>query len=176
MEMTTDQLGIRRTTVADATIVAEHRVLMFIETGRLDADQAAVLRARLPAILQPMLVSGEYIGWFVTTPHDDVVAGAGVQMRHLLPRPETFTEREALVVNVYVAPDYRRQGLARRLMTTILDWCKEQGIERVVLHPSSLGRPLYESLGFVPTNELVCYQTTSRAVEVQPTVKHTSEQ
>lgn len=157
MKMITDQLGIRRATVADATIVAEHRVQMFLDMGSLDAEQAAVLRARLPATLEPMLASGEYIEWFVTTPNDDVVAGAGVQMRHLLPRPETFTEREALVVNVYVAPDYRRQGLARRLMTTILDWCKEQGIERVVLHPSSQGRPLYESLGFVPTNELVLY-------------------
>ncbi|MGZ3584213.1 MAG: GNAT family N-acetyltransferase [Ktedonobacterales bacterium] len=173
--MITDQLTIRHATAADATIVAEHRVRLFVDTGRLDAEQAAALRARLPAILEPMLASGEYIGWFATTPNDDVVAGAGVQMRHLLPRPETFTEREALVVNVYVAPEYRRQGLARRLMTTILDWCKEQGIERVVLHPSSLGRPLYESLGFVPTNELVCHPTRTRAVEVQPAVKHTSE-
>src|SRR2546430_2439745 len=147
MKMITAHLNIRRATVVDATIVAEHRVQMFTDTGRLDADQAAVLRARLPAILQPMLASGEYLGWFVTTPNDDVVAGAGVQTRHLLPRPETFTEREALVVNVYVTPDYRRQGLARRLMITILDWCKEQDIERVVLHPSSQGRPLYESLG-----------------------------
>lgn len=97
-------------------------------------------------------------------------------MRHLLPRPETFTEREALVVNVYVAPDYRRQGLARRLMITILDWCKEHGIERIVLHPSRLGRPLYESLGFAQTNELVCYQTASRAVEGEPAAEHTPEQ
>ena len=161
--MITAQLDIRRATVADATIVAGHRVQMFVDTGRLDTDQASVLRARLPAILEPMLASGEYLGWLVATPDDIVVAGAGVQIRHLLPRPETFTEREALVVNVYVTPDYRRQGLARRLMIAILDWCKEQGIERVVLHPSSLGRPLYESLGFAPTNELVCYQTNSCA-------------
>lgn len=161
MEMIAAQLTIRRATATDATTVAEHRVQMFLDMGRLDAEQAAVLRAQLSATLQPMLASGEYIGWFVTTPDDVVVAGAGVQMRYLLPRPETFTEREALVVNVYVAPEYRRQGLARRLMTTILDWCKEQGIERVVLHPSSQGRPLYESLGFAPTNELVLYPRQS---------------
>lgn len=161
--MITAHLDVRHATVADATIVAEHRVQMFMDIGSLDSDQAAVLHARLPAILEPMLASGEYVGWFVTDPNDTVVAGAGVQIRHLLPRPETLTEREALVVNVYVTPEYRRQGLARRLMLAILDWCKEQDIERVVLHASPLGRPLYESLGFAPTNELVCYQTLPRA-------------
>jgi GNAT superfamily N-acetyltransferase len=64
---------------------------------------------------------------------------------------------EALVVNVYVEPGYRRQGLARRLMADILAWGREQGIERVSLHASSMGRPLYESLGFAPSNEFVIY-------------------
>ncbi len=161
--MNTDQLSIRRATVADAPTVAEHRVRLFMDTGRLNADEAAALRAKLPAILEPMLARGEYLGWLAVTPCDDVVvAGAGVQIRHLLPRPETLTEREALVVNVYVAPEYRRQGLARRLMTAILDWCEEERIERVALHSSSMGRHLYESLGFVPTNEFVRYQAKPR--------------
>ena len=163
--MSADQFAIRRATLADIPIVAEHRVSMFLDTGRLDAEGAATLRSKLPAIFAPMLASGEYNGWLVVTPAGAVVAGAGVQIRHLLPRPETFTDREALVVNVYVAPDHRQQGLARRLMTTILDWCNEQGIERVVLHPSVMGRHLYESLGFVASNELVLYQKRPRAEE-----------
>jgi GNAT superfamily N-acetyltransferase len=61
------------------------------------------------------------------------------------------------VVNVYVQPDYRRQGLARRLMVEILGWSREQGIERVSLHASTMGRPLYESLAFVHSNEFVLY-------------------
>jgi hypothetical protein len=33
-------------------------------------------------------------------------------------------------------------------------WLKEQGFGSVVLHASDEGRPLYESLGFQPTNEM----------------------
>jgi len=152
-----DQLKIRYATVADAAIVAEHRARMFMDTGRLSDEGAGVMREKLHAQLPPMLSSGEYTGWFIVTQDDRVVAGAGVQVRHLLPRPETLIDREALVVNVYVVPEYRQQGLARRLMQTILDWCVEQGIERVALHPSVMGRHLYETLGFNQSNELIHY-------------------
>jgi GNAT superfamily N-acetyltransferase len=88
-----------------------------------------------------------------------VVAGAGVLVRTLLPRPDTdkrtlLAGREALVMNVYVAPEFRRRGLARHLMETILEWARGAGIPRMVLHASGEGRPLYESMGFVPTNEM----------------------
>jgi GNAT superfamily N-acetyltransferase len=78
-------------------------------------------------------------------------------MRTLLPRPETDVAREALVVNVYIEPEYRRQGLARRLMEAILAWSREQGVERVSLHASTMGQPLYEALGFTRSNEFVIY-------------------
>jgi GNAT superfamily N-acetyltransferase len=148
---------IRYATPDDAPAIAEQRVQMFLDTRPVSAEAEAAMRAKLPGMLRQMIESGEYVGWVVLADDAQVVAGAGVQIRRLLPRWDTQIEREALVVNVYVAPAYRRLGLARRLMEAILAWSREQGIERVVLHPSSMGRPLYESLGFVPTNELVSY-------------------
>ena len=112
-----------------------------------------------------MLGSGQYVGWLLESADGTIVAGAGVAIRRLLPRVETQIACEALVVNVYVAPDSRHQGLARRLMETILAWVRAQGIERVVLHASSMGRPLYQSLGFVPTTEMILNLTADPAAE-----------
>lgn len=155
--MPDEKLAIRLATADDAAIIAEHRARMFQDTGRLDAERATVMVGQVTPMLRPMLASGEYVGWLVIAADGAIVAGAGAQIRKLLPRPETFVEREALVVNVYVQPAYRRCGLARRLMGAILAWGRVQGIERVVLHPSTMGRPLYESLGFTPSNELIIY-------------------
>ncbi|HWB39853.1 MAG TPA: GNAT family N-acetyltransferase, partial [Gemmatimonadales bacterium] len=58
------------------------------------------------------------------------------------------------VLNVYVERPWRRRGVARRLMEAILSWAPGAGIVRLVLHPSSEARALYDSLGFVPTGEL----------------------
>ena len=57
-------------------------------------------------------------------------------------------------MNVYVRPDQRGQGLARRLLERVLDECAAHGVTQVSLHASEAGRPLYEKLGFKPTNEM----------------------
>jgi GNAT superfamily N-acetyltransferase len=150
-------ITIRLATPDDAATIAGHRSGMFLDLGRFDAERAAAMADDLIPIFQRMVSSGEYVGWLAVAEDGTVAAGAGVQLRTLLPRPETAVTREALVVNVYVQPEYRRNGLARRLMVAILDWLREQGIERVALHASIMGRPLYESLGFTATNEMALY-------------------
>jgi GNAT superfamily N-acetyltransferase len=57
-------------------------------------------------------------------------------------------------MNVFTEPEYRRLGLARRLMVTMLDWLRQEKFGTVSLHASEYGRSLYESLGFEATNEM----------------------
>jgi hypothetical protein len=59
-----------------------------------------------------------------------------------------------LVVNVYTEPARRHQGVARALMRALMAWSAAKEFDRVVLHASDSGRPLYHSLGFLPTNEM----------------------
>ena len=86
--------------------------------------------------------------------------GSGVQLRPILPRPrppagELELGPEAIVLNVYVVPTWRRRGIAEALMGAALAVLAERGIHRVVLHASDDGRRLYERLGFVRTNEML---------------------
>ena len=54
-----------------------------------------------------------------------------------------------VIGNVVVRADYRRRGLARLLMTTALNWQREQGVRTVWLDATKDGRSLYRSVGFV---------------------------
>jgi hypothetical protein len=42
-------------------------------------------------------------------------------------------------------------------MRAILDWLGEQGIHKVTLHATEMGRPLYAELGFESGNERVLH-------------------
>ena len=59
-----------------------------------------------------------------------------------------------MILNVYTEPEFRRQGVARKVMQAILEWIKARGLHSVNLHASPEGRHLYETLGFEPTNEM----------------------
>jgi len=145
---------IRRATVEDAAVIARHRVGMFRDMRVMVEVEAPLLETAAHAYLLATLSTGEYLGWLVE--HDSgVVAGGGVILRALLPRPgHADGGEEAYVLNVYTEPPHRRRGLARRLMNEILDWCHARGALRITLHASDEGRPLYEDLGFVQTNEM----------------------
>jgi GNAT superfamily N-acetyltransferase len=62
--------------------------------------------------------------------------------------------RRVTILNVYTDPAYRRRGIARALMETMIDWCRRERFARVTLHASDDGRHLYESLGFEASNEM----------------------
>ena len=56
-------------------------------------------------------------------------------------------------MNVYTNADYRRRGIARQMVTMLLNNAKECGVSYVSLDATENGRPLYASLGFAPNDE-----------------------
>ncbi len=72
-------------------------------------------------------------------------AGRIVATRSLL----SYGKRLTWIGMVLTRAEYRRQGLARRLMEDAIATAKRDGIHTLKLDATDEGRPLYESLGFV---------------------------
>jgi len=155
-----DSFRIRRATAQDANIISWHRARMFQDMGDVSGDAFEILRAKARTRLEEWIDNGNYIGW-VATPADEqqmIVAGAGVQLQRILPRPvdvSTIGEgRQGTIVNVFTEPQWRQRGIAGLLIKEIIIWSKNEQIDRLVLHASDKGRSIYERLGFVASNEM----------------------
>ena len=149
---------VRRADPGDIPILALHRAAMFTDMGQLSSDQRPRLTDATASYLRDAMPRGEYLAWLAET-DGAPIGGAGVQLRPILPRPllekdEIEFGPEAIVLNVYVEPAFRRRGVADALMRTLLDALAARNIRRIVLHASKEGRRLYEQLGFSPTNEM----------------------
>jgi ribosomal protein S18 acetylase RimI-like enzyme len=134
---------------------------MFLDMGRIAQDGEAAMVQATEEYFRGALPRGEYLAWVAESAAlpVEVVGGAGVQLRPILPRPSAGGHGlelgpEAIVLNVYVEPAWRRRGVGEALMRSVLDAMAERNIRRVVLHASDTGRPLYERLGFKQTNEM----------------------
>lgn len=141
---------IRPATLADIPHIVEHRAAMFRDMGIPAAFEE--MAAATMVWLRDAIPSKSYRGWVAETA-DTVVAGGGLIVIPWPPGPMTMDPRCGFIFNVYTHPDHRHHGLARRLMDAMHDWCRVEGIERVVLNASVFGKPLYEAIGYVPTNE-----------------------
>src|SRR5438105_14241221 len=145
---TGDAFTIRLATVADAPALARHRAEMFRDMGDLPDELYDPLVDASRRALDACLRTGEYVGWVVCPADhpDEIVAGAGIQLRRLLPRPEASRREvrrgpEAIVVNVFTERAWRRRGTARRPMERVSPWAQGQGGPPPGLHASAWGRP-----------------------------------
>ena len=151
---------LRDCTPDDAAIIAQHRTSMFVEMGLVPTDELAhQLREASRPALQAGLRDRTYVGWFAVTADGAVIAGLGIHLKPNLPRISDDGTRlviadQPLVVNVYTEPSWRQRGVARTLMKIAMDWSVARGFDRMILHASDAGRPLYASLGFAASNEM----------------------
>jgi len=160
MERST-QFIIRPATLADSAALVRHRCEMFSDMGSLRADAYDELASATAAYYAEAMPTGEYVAW-VVCPADQpelIVAGGGMQLRRILPRPthDGFIlppGPQGLIVNVYTEKEWRRNGLAELIMSTLIEWSKSNDVTSLVLHASQMGQPIYQRLGFKQTNEM----------------------
>ena len=78
------------------------------------------------------------------------VAGAGgISFFRVMPTYHNPTGWKAYIMNMYTAPEYRRQGIAFHTLDLLVKDAKEQGVTQIALEATDMGRPLYERYGFV---------------------------
>ncbi|HTW64563.1 MAG TPA: GNAT family N-acetyltransferase [Bryobacteraceae bacterium] len=145
---------LRQGTPADVATIVAHRRAMFHEMGYRDEDVLDQMSRAFAPWLEQKMQRGEYLAWFAVDSDGAVAAGLGLWLMDWPPHILGPGKWRANIVNVYTRPDSRRVGLARRLMETALAWCQANEVSTVILHSSDAGRPLYESIGFKPTNEM----------------------
>ena len=137
---------------------------MFRDMGELPPELFESFRAQSRESLERLFERGDYIGWLAYWEKAParIIAGAGVLVREVPPHPQPDSRgkidivsgRQAVIVNVYTEPEWRRRGLAALLIKEIIEWTREHRIESVVLHASDEGRAVYERLGFITTTEM----------------------
>lgn len=145
---------VRRASAQDLETLVAHRRGMFHDMGYHDQTALDSMSTKFRPWLLARMNAGEYLAWLAITPEGFIAAGGGLWLMDWPPHMVGSGPRRGNILNVYTKPEFRRRRLARRLMEVIVQWCRENGVDTVILHASPEGRALYESMGFVATNEM----------------------
>ena len=92
--------------------------------------------------------SGRFRVWVCLDDAGDPIASIGLVVHSVPPGPLNSVGKVGYIMNLVTMPDWRRQGIARALLTHVLDVLRAEGVPIASLHASSDGRTLYEELGF----------------------------
>lgn len=79
---------------------------------------------------------------------DNIVSTAFLVITEKPSNPNFLTGRVGTVMNVYTKEEYRKQGIATRLMEMLLNEAKRLNLDYVELKSTKQGYTLYKKLGF----------------------------
>ena len=79
---------------------------------------------------------------------DKIVSIASLNLFSRIPYLGNLSGREGYILNIYTLPNYRKKGMAGKLVNTIIDYAKENEIKRLWLNSSKQGRSVYTRHGF----------------------------
>lgn len=138
----------------DLDLLVAHRLKMWLDIHPEYEARVARSEAATRRWIKKTLSEGKLIG-FVVREQDGKVAGSGcIWIRPEQPRPTSSRQEVPYLMSMYTEKGFRRKGVAKMIVQRALKWCREHRYDRVVLHASLAGRPLYEALGFEPTSEM----------------------
>jgi GNAT superfamily N-acetyltransferase len=137
---------IRSATSADAGDLAELR--WEFRTSRLPpAEPHDVFIRRCAPWMRRELTNGNLWRAWVAVKNRAVVGQVWLSTVHKVPNPVAEPETLGYVSNLYVKPA-ERGGVGTRLLEAALKWSQANGIDRVILWPSTRSVTLYLRHGF----------------------------
>ena len=83
----------------------------------------------------------------------EVIGCASMSFMWIMPTFSHPTGRRGHLMNVYTRNEYRRQGIARKMVEMLIEDAWNKGATEISLDATKLGRPLYEALGFKDSTE-----------------------
>ena len=82
-----------------------------------------------------------------------VIGCASICYMYIMPTFDHPTGKRAHLMNVYTMKEWQRQGIARKMVSMLIDEAWKRGVTEISLDATEEGRPLYKKLGFVESTE-----------------------
>ncbi|MGO8950994.1 MAG: GNAT family N-acetyltransferase [Ktedonobacterales bacterium] len=142
----------REAALGDMAALAKLRWKMEIEAGNDAVDPEEYLQAYSTSVRNE-IEGRRHRAWLAEVDRQAVACVLLIWWT-LPPNFDSFLRKRGFVSSVYTEPAFRRQGIARQLMNLLIASAREEGIGRLILWSSEMGRPLYEELGFTGSHAL----------------------
>lgn len=137
-------LEFRRLTVEDVPAFIEMRIYQLLEEG---ARETVDLRPALRDYYERHITDNTFISW-IALDGERIVATSGISIVEKPPYFGCPTGRLGLISSMFTDPAYRRKGIAKRLLSCIVEEARIRGCGAIHITASDAGVPLYRSLGF----------------------------
>ena len=132
----------------------EMRINQLREEG---AKEDLDLRPALNDYYDRHMADGTFVSWLAVD-NGEIIGTSGMSFVEKPPYFGCPSGKIALLSSRYTNPKYRRQGIARELLSRVVKEAKEYGCGTVQITASDMGVLLYTDFGFVKNGNFMQYK------------------
>lgn len=144
-------MNFRKANLNDITKLIELRKKQLIDEGIAPSED---IDDELYLFFNKKIQDGSLIEW-VAEKNEEIIATGAVTFYEFPPTYTNKSGRKAYITNMYTREDYRGQGIATTMLNKLVSEAKIEGITKIWLAASKLGRPVYKKFGFKETDEML---------------------
>lgn len=133
--------------ITDLLSLVKLRMDYLIEDyGKISKEELEMIEKNLPGYFQKRLNDDLFV--FVCRDEQEIISCCFLYVSEKPPNPAFIHGKTGTVLNVYTKPEYRRKGIAGRLLKILVAESEKMGLDFVELKATDAGYNLYKSIGF----------------------------
>ncbi len=138
-------MEIRRATIKDLDRLIKNRIKFVSDIGEISSPEE--FSESTSNYFKSHIEKDDLIIWMAVD-KDEIVATVELSIYEIMPTLSCMCGKTGYLLNVWTDENYRRQGLATKLLDNTLEDAKKAGVMNISLKATNQGRPVYEKLGF----------------------------
>lgn len=144
----------RKLTEKELDRFIEMRICQLREEG---ATEDLDLKPALRDYYSRHMADGTFVSWLAVD-EDKIVGTSGMSFVEKPPYFGCPKGKIGLLSSMFTSIDYRRQGIAKELLSRVVNEAKEYGCSSVQITASDVGVLLYTDFGFTKNSNFMQYQ------------------
>jgi GNAT superfamily N-acetyltransferase len=144
----------RRLTAKELDIFIEMRINQLREEG---ATEDIDLRPALKDYYNRHMKDGTFVSWLALD-ENKIIGTSGMSFVEKPPYFGCPSGKMGLLSSMFTARDYRRKGIAKELLSRVVDEARQYGCGTIQITASDMGVLLYTDFGFVKNGNFMQYK------------------
>jgi GNAT superfamily N-acetyltransferase len=147
-------IDYRRLTEKELDIFIEMRINQLREEG---ATEDIDLRPALKDYYNRHMKDGTFVSWLALD-ENRIIGTSGMSFVEKPPYFGCPSGKMGLLSSMFTAQDYRRKGIAKELLSRVIDEARQYGCGTIQITASDMGVLLYTDFGFVKNGNFMQYK------------------
>ncbi len=149
MKIDKDKILLRKATIEDIDIIIRYRIIFLKESQSISSPKLeALLKQSLRQYFAKSLENGSFISW-IAEYENKPIGFSGMVIREQPGNFEIPNGKTAYILNMFTIKEFRKNGIGSLLFQKLIDEAKLKNLDKIELHATNDGEPIYRQFGFI---------------------------